>query len=101
MAFARCWNRSATAATFIAKLDAQLNGKPWLFAEKPCLADLAILPFVRQFAHTDLDWWEAQPYPNAQDWLAAFKASDRFQGIMTKYAPWNEGDDVILLQKKG
>lgn len=86
----------ATAARFIAKLNAQLDGKPWLFAEKPCLADLAILPFVRQFAHTDLVWWDAQPMPHAQNWLAAFKASTRFASIMTKYTPWKSGDDVVL-----
>ena len=86
----------AKAATFIAKLDDQLNGKPWLFGDKPVMADLAILPFVRQFAHTDLAWWDAQPYPHAQRWLAAFKASDRFASIMTKYTPWKAGDDVIL-----
>lgn len=86
----------ATAAEFIAKLNTQLDGKPWLFGNKPSLADLAILPFVRQFAHTDLDWWDAQPFLNAQNWLAAFKGSDRFTNIMTKYTPWKDGDDVIL-----
>lgn len=86
----------ATAAQFIAKLDAQLDGKPWLFGDHPCLADLAILPFARQFAHTDLDWWNAQPYTHAQNWLAAFKASDRFAAIMTKYTPWKTGDDVVV-----
>ena len=85
-----------TAASFIAKLDAQLKGKPWLLGNQPSLADLAILPFVRQFAHTDLDWWDAQTFTHAQDWLAAFKASDRFTSIMTKYTPWKTGDDVVL-----
>jgi len=86
----------ATAAKFIAKLDAQLDGKPWLFGDHPCLADLAILPFVRQFAHTDIDWWDAQPYPHAQNWLATFKASDRFAAIMMKHTPWKPGDDVTV-----
>ena len=85
-----------TAASFIAKLDAQLKGKPWLLGNQPSLADLAILPFVRQFAHTDLDWWDAQTFTHAQDWLAAFKASDRFTSVMTKYTPWKTGDDVVL-----
>lgn len=86
----------ASAASFIDTLNAQLNGKPWLFGDAPNLADLAILPFVRQFAHTDLDWWNAQAYPHAQNWLAAFKESDRFISIMTKYTPWKSGDDVVL-----
>lgn len=86
----------AIAAAFIAKLNTQLNGQRWLYGDRPSLADLAILPFVRQFAHTDIDWWDAQPFAEAQRWLAAFKASDRFAAIMTKYTPWKDGDDVIL-----
>lgn len=86
----------ASAATFIKTLNDQLNGAPWLFGSRPSFADLAILPFVRQFAHTDLAWWDAQPYPQAQAWLAAFKASARFNAVMTKYTPWKAGDDVIL-----
>jgi len=85
----------AAAALFIAKLDAQLNGQPWLGGDHPILADLAILPFVRQFAHTDLDWWAGQSHLQVQSWLAAFKTSDRFAAIMTKYTPWKAGDDVV------
>ena len=86
----------ATAAQFIAKIDTALNGQPWLGGARPNMADLAILPFVRQFAHTDLDWWNAQSFQHAQNWLAAFKESERFKSIMTKYTPWKSGDDVIL-----
>lgn len=86
----------ADSAKFIHTLDTILAGKPWLYGDKPSLADFAILPFVRQFAHTDLAWWDAQTFANAQDWLSNFKASDRFKSIMTKYTPWKVGDDVIL-----
>ena len=86
----------ATAAAFIEKLDTLIGPNNWLFGKQPTLPDLAILPFVRQFAHTDLDWWNGQSFPNAQRWLAAFKASGRFAGIMAKYTPWKAGDDVIL-----
>ncbi|WP_375279667.1 glutathione S-transferase [Pseudooctadecabacter sp.] len=86
----------ANAAAFIAKLNTRLNGQHWLYSDRPSLADLAILPFVRQFAHTDIDWWDAQPFAHAQRWLSTFKTSDRFAAIMTKYTPWKDGDDVIL-----
>ena len=86
----------AIATSFIIKLNKQLDGKPWLYGDQPSFGDLAILPFVRQFAHTDLDWWSAQSFCHAQNWLDAFKASDRFKFIMTKYIPWKAGDDVIL-----
>lgn len=82
----------AKAAAFVQDLDAQLAGKPWLFGAAPRLADLAILPFIRQFAHADLAWFEAQNWPSAVRWLSAFKASERFAAIMRKYPQWQEGD---------
>ncbi|WP_439111396.1 glutathione S-transferase [Lentibacter sp.] len=78
----------AKASAFIARLEAQLGDKPGLFGARPTLADLAILPFVRQFAHIDQAWFAAQPWPAVQSWLAAFKASPRFETIMQKYPPW-------------
>ena len=86
----------AAAAEFIATLDAQLDGQQWLMGDRASLVDFAILPFVRQFAHTDLAWWDAQPVPHAQRWLAVFKASDRFARIMEKYIPWKSGTDGVL-----
>ncbi|AGI65883.1 glutathione S-transferase-like protein [Octadecabacter antarcticus 307] len=86
----------ATAASFITKLDAQLDTKRWLYGDSPSFADLAILPFVRQFAHTDLDWWDRQSFTHAHSWLAAFKSSARFTSIMKKYPPWKSGQDRVL-----
>lgn len=76
---------------FIAKLEAQLDRSPWLSGSQPRFADMAILPFVRQFAHVDTDWWDSTPFTAVQDWLRRFKASDRFKGIMLKYDQWQEG----------
>ena len=89
----------AKVGAFLRKLDAQLDEKPYLFSNTPRLADMAILPFVRQFAHTDLDWFTAQPWPHVTRWLEAFKASDRFQSIMTKYPPWQPGDTPTAFPK--
>lgn len=86
----------AEAAQFVARLDAQLADGPWLFGQRPSMADLAILPFVRQFAHVDLGWWDAQPWPFAQAWLAAFKSSPRFAAIMQKYPAWISGQNGVL-----
>lgn len=82
----------AKAGEFLMQLDSLIGNKPWLFDQTPCLADMAILPFVRQFAHIDLKWFQAQPWENVNRWLEAFKASSRFQAIMTKYQPWKPGD---------
>ena len=82
----------AKASAFIAKLEVQLGASPWLFGTAPKLADVAILPFVRQFAHIDQTWFASEPWPAVQSWLATFKASDRFTRIMQKYPPWQPSD---------
>ncbi|WP_332777845.1 glutathione S-transferase [Polaromonas sp.] len=60
----------------------------WLFGPNASLADMALLPFVRQFAHTDKAWFAAQPWPRLQAWLAGFEASTLYQSVMEKHAPW-------------
>lgn len=83
------------AGEFLMKIDAALADQSWLFGDTPRLADMAILPFIRQFAHVDLDWFNAQPWTAAARWLEAFKVSARFKAIMTKYPPWQPGDATV------
>ncbi|MEM9582201.1 MAG: glutathione S-transferase [Pseudomonadota bacterium] len=84
------------AAGFIATLNSQLDGQPYLYGAKPTLPDMAILTFIRQFANTDRAWFDAQPWPHVQDWLNQFTSSDRFTHIMRKYPVWKEGDTVTI-----
>lgn len=84
----------AKAHSFLYKLDGQLE-QPCLFGETPKLADMAILPFVRQFAFIDKARFDAEDWPNLSRWLEAFLVSDRFQSIMSKYAKWETGDAPI------
>ncbi len=81
-----------TASDFLNELDSRLEGKQYLFGKNFSLADAAILPFVRQFAHVDRDWFWGQDWPNVIRWLEAFLESDRFQSIMKKYPQWKAGD---------
>ncbi|WP_411882318.1 glutathione S-transferase [Polaromonas sp. YR568] len=77
----------AQGATWLARLDGMLDGG-WLYGARASLADMALLPFVRQFAHTDAAWFAAQPWPRLQAWLAQFEASVLYAGVMGKHAPW-------------
>jgi len=52
------------------------------------LADAAIAPFVRQFAHTDTAWFAAQPWRQLSRWLSDFEASPRFVRVMEKHPVW-------------
>lgn len=51
-------------------------------------ADFALLPFVRQFAHSDDAWWATAPFPALRHWLQRFENSDLFQRIMPKWPVW-------------
>ena len=77
------------AITWLQTLESRLSQgwHVWLCGPQPSLADMAILPFVRQFAHTDAAWFAAQPWPLLQAWLACFKAGTLFKAVMAKHKP--------------
>lgn len=81
-----------TGAEFIEKLDQMLEGKSYLYGDKFSFADGTVLPFVRQFAHVDKEWFWSQDWKNVLRWLEAFLVSDRFTSIMKKYPKWQVGD---------
>lgn len=78
----------AAAAIWLMILQQRLTRHGWLFGNTASLADMAILPFVRQFAHTDTPWFASQPWPQLVAWLASFEASARYQGVMDRHPPW-------------
>jgi glutathione S-transferase len=78
----------ALACNFLNDLNTGIQAHGYLLGAAPGLADMAIAPFVRQFAHTDPDWFAAQSWPNLQTWLAEFEASPLFFSAMLKFTPW-------------
>lgn len=74
----------AEGEVFLRKLDELLEGRDYLLAEHPCLADVALMPFVRQFAHVDREWFGQTPYLRLQAWLQRLLESDLFTSIMKK-----------------
>lgn len=87
------------ASRFLKALDERLSAQDWLFGSRAALADYAILPFVRQFANTDRDWFDTQAWPHLIRWLQAFEASDRFATIMPKFAKWQAGDEPLVFAR--
>lgn len=83
------------AETFIQTLEVLLTDHQFLLANNPTLADYAIAPFVRQFANSGREWWNAAPYPNTQKWLEAFIASPTFQTIFQKFPLWQPGNSPL------
>ncbi|NNE24227.1 MAG: glutathione S-transferase [Rhizobiales bacterium] len=79
------------AVKFLEALDSRLEDTIHLFGDRPALADYAIFPFIRQFANTDRDWFDALSLPALQAWLETHLASDLFKSIMAKRAFWHSG----------
>lgn len=79
------------AASWLMQLEARLDQTSFLFGNRPALADMAIAPFVRQYAHTDKDWFDGQGWPRLRHWLSSWMDGALFASVMHKYAPWSEG----------
>ena len=62
----------------------------YLFSDTTSLADIAIFPFVRQFAAVDSAWFEASPYPKLQVWLSGLIESELFISVMEKQPTYIE-----------
>lgn len=86
----------AGCSAFLDRLNLVLDGKPWLFGDKPKLVDLALLPFMRQFRIADPDWFDDQSqWGYVQSWVHTFLQSSRLSAIMEKYPLWQDGDQPI------
>ena len=78
--------------SFLKQLDDRLSRAAWLLGERISVADIAIFPFVRQFAHVDKPWFDQLPWSYLQKWLDTLLKSDLFASVMKKYPQWQEGD---------
>ena len=82
-------------AGFIRILEARLSGDPYLFGDRFSYADAVILPFVRQFAHVDREWFWSQEWSFTIGWLEEFLQSTRFKSIMSKYPQWTGNEPGV------
>ncbi|WP_422356893.1 glutathione S-transferase [Qipengyuania flava] len=80
-------HRSA-ALDILRQLEARLAKDAYLCGARRGLADIAIFPFIRQFANADRTWFDAQSLPRLQDWLERLITSELFTGVMAKHAQW-------------
>lgn len=83
------------AQVFLQKLEELLQESPYLLGGRVTLADVAIMPFVRQFAGVDPGWFESSPYECLRNWLKQFIQSEMFLTVMQKYPVWIDGESEI------
>lgn len=86
----------ADGVAWLDQLEARLERNDNLCRPTRALTDLAIMPFVRQFAVVDAAWFDAQPLPGVHGWLARHLASPLFATAMVRLAPWSAGAASIL-----
>jgi len=77
------------AEVHIQNLEQRTEINEFLLGDKQTLADIAIFPFIRQFANTDEEWWEQSPYPKTRAWLSRHISSDLFKTVMKKHQVWS------------
>ncbi|MBV27812.1 MAG: glutathione S-transferase [Gammaproteobacteria bacterium] len=79
------------AEGFIQRLEDQLSVSGWMGGGAANAVDVALFPFIRQFAGVDVAWWQETPYAFTQQWLARWVDSALFSTIMAKYPRWESG----------
>ncbi|MGI9325073.1 MAG: glutathione S-transferase [Pseudomonadales bacterium] len=85
------------AETFLSELNQLLNRRPYLSDGLCRLADVAIFPFIRQFAGVDPAWFERCEYSAVRNWLNTMLANIYFQRAMQKNRFWQPGAPIVYL----
>lgn len=77
-------------------MNSQLSRTPFISGQTRGFTDIALFPFVRQFAATDQAWFDAQPLHALQNWILGLLQSDLFTRIMVRYPQWKTGDPTTV-----
>jgi len=80
---------------FLQILEHSLTRNRYLLGDDISIADIGIMPFVRQFAHVDREVFYSLPYPHLQQWLKDWLEHPAFLQAMSRFQPWQEGDEVV------
>ncbi|MBG8559863.1 MULTISPECIES: glutathione S-transferase [Pseudomonas] len=74
----------ALAEAVLLDLEQRLERQAYLVTAHPSIADVALMPFVRQFAGVEPDWFATAPYPRLRVWLQGWLESALFKAIMAR-----------------
>lgn len=69
---------------FLQELETALQKNPHLMGQTISLVDIAIFPFVRQFAMVDSKWFEQCHFPGIRNWLNGLLGLPLFTRVMAK-----------------
>lgn len=92
-------NRRSDAEIYLAQLEARLARKLFLVGDEETLADIAVLPFIHQFAEVDRTWFDISPYRRLRAWLASYRDNPEWQQTLYCGARWRPDAAPTYLEK--
>ncbi|MCK4865614.1 MAG: glutathione S-transferase [Gammaproteobacteria bacterium] len=81
---------------FLQQLEGKLTKNDYLMGKHVSYTDMAIFPFIRQFAYVDKGWFDQTRYINLQKWLEKLLDTTLFHNVMKKYPCWKNGDETQI-----
>ncbi|GAA6142100.1 glutathione S-transferase [Hydrogenophaga sp. 5NK40-0174] len=89
-------HRAAGVDVLIAPMEECLSMQAFLAGATPGLADVTLMPFIRQFAAVDAEWFAASEWRRVRAWLDRWLAHPDFTGVMEKFAPWKADEPPVV-----
>ncbi|MDX2475930.1 MAG: glutathione S-transferase [Gammaproteobacteria bacterium] len=86
----------AEGEEFLQDLEEALSQSKYLLGDTISVADIGIVPFIRQFAFVDKPWFDQAPYPKLQSWLQEMLRTKLFESMMPKLPVWKPGDQAVI-----
>jgi len=86
----------AVCEQYIQQLEQRLTEHAFLMSEEESLADIALIPFIRQFARIERQWYLQSPYPMVRRWLNGYLQSPVFTKVMAKHPLWADEPQAVL-----
>ena len=69
-------------------METNLQQTQYLIGNQMSWVDVAIFPFIRQFAGVNPQVFEELPLPKTREWLTQHVQSELFQSVMEKHPTW-------------
>ena len=84
---------------FLQQLESVLSTQPYLLGASLSIVDLALFPFIRQFANVDKAWFAQANYPALRRWLQTHLESEYFQAVMKKRPVWQASHQALWVNE--
>ena len=81
-------HRALAVSALLVPLDACLCDNAFVLGDRPSWVDVAMFPFVRQFAMVEPAWFNLMPWPGLHRWLGYWLQHSLYAVVMDKQGAW-------------